>query len=64
MIKIKIYYVHSGYVKYDNSFVPESDYLYCVYFFGLLIHSVNVRGLSKELAERMFGDKIIYPEEK
>lgn len=59
MVKVKIYQQRPFYKEYGNDSIPVSEYLYCVYFFGFLINSVLVNGITRESAESLFGSKII-----
>ena len=59
MIKTKVFRGVRGHRRLDNTLIPIADYTCNIYLFGVLIHSVYVMGLTKELANEMFGDKII-----
>lgn len=64
MIKIKIY-VSSRRINRKELHQPWiADYLYCVYFFNILIHTVNLTAIEVDIAEEIFkGKKIIVIQE-
>ena len=59
MLKIKIYRLSSGYRKFDNNYQPVSDYCYCIYVFGILIHSVTLHDVHRDSVKTIFGNKPI-----
>jgi hypothetical protein len=61
MIKVKIYEQSWGYRKFENSSQPVTDYCYCVYFLGWLIHSVTLRDIHRDAVKQVFGNREIIP---
>lgn len=59
MIKIKIFKLSTGYRKFHDSFHPVADYLYCVYFLGIMIHSVTLHDIHRDSVKSIFGNKPI-----
>ena len=59
MIKIKIYKQSSGHREYKNSSQPVSDYSYCIYLFGYLIHSVIIHDVHRDSVKTIFRSKSI-----
>jgi len=59
MIKIKVHPGTWGRRRYDNISIPICDYTYCVYLFGFLVHTLVIKGIEYDVAEEMFGDKIV-----
>lgn len=59
MIKVKIYRLSSGHREFKNSLQPVSDYCFCIYLFGLLIHSVTLRDIHRDSVKTIFGSKKI-----
>lgn len=42
---------------------PVSDYCYCVYFLGFLVHAVTLRDIHRDSVKQVFGNyPIIKPE--
>jgi len=61
MIKIKVLQCRPKWVKYDGGSFEVSDYLYCIYVFGVLMHNVTVYNIDLKTAERLFGKYGIIP---
>jgi hypothetical protein len=59
IIKINVYHSSYCWAKIGNTNVGVADFVYCVYLFGILVHSVVVHEITKDVAEKMFGNKII-----
>lgn len=59
MIKIKIYEIRGGRVQIGNIDTPIFNYCYCVYLFGILIHSVTLVNIKRESLKVIFGNKQI-----
>lgn len=59
MIKIKIFTLSGGHRRFDNSFKPVADYCYCIYLFGILIHSVTLHDIDRDSLKTIFGNKQI-----
>lgn len=64
MIKIKIYRLSSGRKWIGDTSVGVSDYSYCVYFFGILIHSVTLHDINYDSVRTIFGNKPIIKTEE
>lgn len=48
MIKIKVFKLTQYWVEKDNISYIAANYNYCVYLFGILIHSVLIKELTME----------------
>lgn len=59
MIKVKIYRTSYGHRKFENRLIPVSDYCYCVYFLGILIHSITLVSINDDSVDVVFGGKKI-----
>lgn len=59
MVKIKVFRLSSGHRKMDNSLQPVCDYCYCVYLFGILIHSVTLHDIHRDSVKTIFKNKKI-----
>lgn len=59
MIKIKVFRLLEGEREIGNNYYRIADYIYCVYLFGILIHSVTLYGINIHSEEMIFGNKII-----
>lgn len=59
MIKIKIYKLSSGHREFYGILQPVADYLYCVYLFGILIHSVTLHDIHNDSVKTIFKNKTI-----
>lgn len=57
MIKIKIYVSSTRINRKELNQPWIADYLYCVYFFNILIHTVNITAIEVETAEEIFKGK-------
>jgi len=56
MIKIKVFQGEWMREQYsDGSSIGVCDHHYCVYLFGILIHSVRIERLTGKAAYQMFG---------
>lgn len=55
MIKIKVFTSNLRRLETTNMSYPVSDYIYTIYLFNILIHSVTVIGINHETAVTMFG---------
>ncbi len=55
MVKIKVFKSASGYREFDKSFTPIADYVYCVYLFGFIVHSVTLRDITNDSAKTIFA---------
>lgn len=58
-MEIKIYRLSSGHRKFNNSYQPVSDYCYCIYVFGILMHSVTLHDVHRDSVKTIFGNKTI-----
>ena len=63
MIKIRVYKGDTGYIKFDNSYVPETRYTVIIYLFGIPIHAYTVQ-MGRDAAELAFGENIEKTEKK
>jgi hypothetical protein len=59
LIKIKVFQQSSGYRVTHNHHHPVSDYTYCVYFLGFLVHSVTLHDIHRDSVQLIFGNKPI-----
>lgn len=59
MIEIKIYKLSSGHRKFEKKYQPVADYIYCVYLFGVIIHSVTLHDIHRDSVKTIFGNKEI-----
>lgn len=53
MFKIKVFRSASGHKKYPNIELSVTDYIYCIYLFGYLIHSVTITDVRPDVAAKM-----------
>lgn len=62
MIKIKVLQCRPR-IERDEPYkiFTVADYLYCIYVFGILMHTVTVYNIDSETAERLFGKYGIIP---
>jgi hypothetical protein len=58
MIKIKVFPGEVYRIDRGNVSMGVRNYTYCVFLFGILIHSVMVQELSYDEAIIIFGNKI------
>lgn len=63
MIKVKVFQSSCGHRKIDDSYQPVADYLYCVYFLGIMIHTVTIRDVHRDSVQQIFGNKPIIKKE-
>lgn len=54
MIKIKVYKMSRGHRSIGMHSTPVRDYLYCVYFLGILIRTVTMHDVSRDTARVIF----------
>lgn len=47
----------SGHRVFGNSYIPVSDYCYCVYLLGFLVHSVTLYDVERDCVVKVFGKK-------
>jgi hypothetical protein len=59
MIKIKLYEVSAYHKERVRNLIPHCDIQYCVYLFGILIHSVLIEGIDRDNLSVMFKNKKI-----
>lgn len=60
MLKIKVFKSAGGHRTIGNTSMGVSDYVYNIYLFGFLIHSVTIREVSGQARTSMFGGAEIY----
>ena len=59
IVAIKVYQQKPYWKNFDRTSIMVSQYLYCVYFFGFLVHSVMIDAMIYTDAEKLFSGKII-----
>ena len=65
LIKTKVYFLRGQYVEKGTTGVYVADYCFCIYFFGMLVHSVTLVDITQNSFKSIFGNKeIIYPKQK
>ena len=60
-MKIRVFRLRAYRVDRGNINFGCADYLYSVYLFGILVHSLTLTGIDYETAKLMFGKR--YPDE-
>ena len=63
MIKVKVFKTNQTWALKGTTSYVLYDFVYCVYLFGYLIHSVNVYNIDKGTALRMFKGYTIIEDE-